>query len=252
MKAEEKQTIYRLLAAAGSCALGYTPDSFRTTPEFATDPEPAGPAADGRGQPEPRIPPQTMDEIIRRIGRCTKCRLARTRTNVVPGTGALSPLVMVIGEGPGADEDRMGLPFVGKAGQLLDRMLASISLSRDTNCYIANIVKCRPPQNRDPLPDEQDACLPFLETQIEILRPGMILCMGRIAAQRLLSTGDPVGKLRGSFRSYGGIPLLVTYHPSALLRNESLKRPAWDDLKMFRSRLLEISPGYASGRTEAR
>lgn len=250
MKAEEKQIIYRLLAAAGSCAIGYTPDRFRTTPEFTTDPEPAHAGTDGCGQPE--SPPPSLDELTGRIGRCTKCRLARTRTNVVPGTGSMSPLVMVIGEGPGADEDRMGLPFVGKAGQLLDKMLASISLSRDTNCYIANIVKCRPPQNRDPLPDEQDACSPFLEAQIEILRPRMILCMGRIAAQRLLSTGEPVGKLRGSFRSYGGIPLLVTYHPSALLRNESLKRPAWDDLKMFRSRLLEISPGYVSGRAEAR
>jgi DNA polymerase len=148
---------------------------------------------------------------------------------------------MVIGEGPGADEDAQGRPFVGRAGQLLDRMLDSIGLSRNSSCFIANVVKCRPPENRDPLPGEITACAPFLERQIQLLRPEFILCAGRIAAQTLLKTNEPVGKLRGKFTqvSIGGaiIPLLATYHPSALLRNEELKRPAWEDLKLLRERL---------------
>ncbi len=152
--------------------------------------------------------------------------------------------MLVIGEGPGADEDAQGKPFVGRAGKLLDKMLAAIHLSRDTNCFIGNIVKCRPPQNRDPLPEETAACGSFLEAQIQLLRPHLILAVGRIAAQYLLDTTDGIGRLRGRFFDYGGIPLMPTYHPSALLRNEQLKRPAWEDLKTFRSRLLELAPGY--------
>ena len=148
--------------------------------------------------------------------------------------------VMVIGEGPGADEDRQGRPFVGRAGQLLDKMLEAIQLSRKTNCYITNVVKCRPPQNRDPAPEERSCCAAFLDAQIRLLRPKMILVMGRIAAQHLLRTSDGIGKLRGRFFDYQGIPLMPTYHPSALLRDESLKRPAWEDLKRFRARLHEL------------
>ncbi len=149
--------------------------------------------------------------------------------------------MLVIGEGPGADEDAKGEPFVGKAGQLLDKMLAAINLSRHTNCFIANIVKCRPPNNRDPMPDEADACRSFLDAQIGILKPKLILAVGRIAAQNLLNTTTGINKLRGQFFEYRGIPLLPTYHPSALLRNEDLKRPAWEDLKKFRTRLEEIT-----------
>ena len=162
----------------------------------------------------------------------------------MPGEGAENPLVMVIGEGPGADEDRLGRPFVGKAGQLLDKMLVSISLSREKNAYIANIVKCRPPGNRDPLPEEAAACMPFLREQIDAVRPRAILVVGRIAAKNLLNTEEGIGRLRGRFFDYCGIPLMPTYHPSALLRNESLKRPAWEDLKAFRERLRELAPGY--------
>ena len=185
----------------------------------------------------------SLEEIAAEIRACRACALCEGRTNAAPGEGAQQPLVMVIGEGPGADEDAAGRPFVGRAGQLLDRMLDSIGLSRNSNCFIANVVKCRPPNNRDPLPHETAACASFLERQIHLLHPKYILCAGRIAAQTLLKTSEPVGRLRGKFTelSIGGavIPLLVTYHPSALLRNEDLKRPAWEDLKLLRSRLQE-------------
>jgi len=175
------------------------------------------------------------------IQNCKACRLCGTRKNAVPGEGAPEPLVMVIGEAPGADEDSSGRPFVGKAGQLLDKMLGSIGLSRESNCFIANIVKCRPPENRDPQPDEIAACAGFLESQIQSLKPRFILCVGRLSAQTLLHSAEPVGKLRGKFMDckIAGltIPLIATYHPSALLRNEDLKRPSWDDLKLLRAAL---------------
>jgi uracil-DNA glycosylase len=146
-------------------------------------------------------------------------------------------MAMVVGEGPGAEEDATGLPFVGPAGKLLDKMLSSIGLSRDTNCFIANVVKCRPPLNRDPQPDERDACMGYLRRQIALVRPVAILCVGRVAASALLGTEEGVGRLRGHWRELEGRPLLVTYHPSALLRDEALKRPAWEDLKLFRERI---------------
>jgi DNA polymerase len=151
----------------------------------------------------------------------------------------------VVGEGPGADEDLSGRPFVGKAGQLLDKMLAAIGLYREKNCFIANVVKCRPPDNREPLPEEAAACLPFLTRQISILKPRVILCAGRTASQTLLETDAPLGSLRGHFTEYKGIPLLPTYHPSALLRDESKKRPAWEDLKVLREKLSELDTNYA-------
>ena len=186
-------------------------------------------------------PADSVDAIAADIGGCSVCALAPTRTNVVPGEGAPHPLVMVIGEGPGADEDRAGRPFVGKAGQLLDKMLASIGLSRDKNCFIANMVKCRPPGNRDPEAGEIAACFPYLERQINLLKPKVILCAGRIAAQNLLKTSRGINALRGEFTSIKigdtFIPVLPTFHPSALLRDESNKRPAWEDLKLLRSKL---------------
>ncbi len=186
----------------------------------------------------------SMEILAQKISSCTRCLLSKTRKNTVPGVGVQKPLVLVIGEGPGADEDAQGEPFVGKAGQLLDKMLAAIDLSRTKNCFIANIVKCRPPQNRDPLPEESTACSSFLQSQIQVLQPKLILAVGRIATQNLLNTSEGINKLRGKFLDYKGIPLMATYHPSALLRDESLKRPAWEDLKLFRLRLQEIVPGY--------
>jgi DNA polymerase len=183
--------------------------------------------------------PDSLEKVAAAVRACTACKLAATRKNAVPGEGVLNPLVMVIGEGPGADEDSSGRPFVGRAGQLLDKMLAAINLSRNSNCFIANVIKCRPPANRDPQPDETAACASFLERQIQIIKPRFILCAGRIAAHTLLNTTEPIGKLRGKFIDFQAgdttLPFLATYHPSALLRNEDLKRPAWEDLKLLRS-----------------
>jgi DNA polymerase len=184
-------------------------------------------------------PADSLESVAADVRACNACKLSAIRTNAVPGEGAPQPLVMVIGEGPGADEDATGRPFVGKAGQLLDKMLASIGLFRESNCYIANVIKCRPPGNRDPQPDETAACASFLARQIQLLQPRLILCAGRIAAQTLLNTSTPIGKLRGKFTDFQvgdtAIPFLPTYHPSALLRNEDLKRPAWEDLKLLRT-----------------
>ena len=191
----------------------------------------------------------SLDELSSQVAACRSCVLCQKRTRPVPGEGVLTPAVLVVGEGPGADEDRTGRPFVGRAGQLLDKMLASICLSRTANCYIANAVKCRPPMNRTPMSDEVASCRPFLREQIRILRPQFILAMGRSAVSSLLGTTAPLNTLRGKWFDYdsGGtaIPLLVTYHPSALLRDESLKRPAWEDLKLLRARLQKQLPLYA-------
>jgi len=183
----------------------------------------------------------SLGKIAAEIKTCQDCILAKTRKNTVPGEGVLTPLVMVIGEGPGADEDTQGRPFVGKAGQLLDKMLASINLSRASNCFIANVVKCRPPNNRDPYPEERAACSHFLKRQITLLKPKFILLVGNVAAQSVLNAREPVGKIRGKFFDYKiddmTIPLMITYHPSALLHNEDYKRPAWEDLKLLRSKV---------------
>jgi DNA polymerase len=190
----------------------------------------------------------SLEQIAQEIRACQNCPLGNTRKNAVPGEGVNQPLVMVIGEGPGADEDSQGRPFVGKAGQLLDKMLFSINLSRNDNCFIANVVKCRPPQNRDPYPEETAACAHFLQRQISILKPKFILLVGNVASQTVLKATERVGKLRGKFTEYKTeeqtIPLLVTYHPSALLHNEDYKRPAWEDLKLLRSEIDKATTVY--------
>ncbi|TVQ27971.1 MAG: uracil-DNA glycosylase [Spirochaetaceae bacterium] len=178
-----------------------------------------------------------------RVRVCTRCALHEGRFNAVPGVGVLDPLVMVIGEGPGADEDRRGLPFVGRAGQFLDKWLEAIGLSRSSNAYITNIVKCRPPENRDPRPAESDACMPYLREQIELVRPQAILTVGRIASGILIGTGAGIGSLRGRTYYYNGIPLVPTYHPSGVLRNPELKRPVWEDLKRLNAMLDRGSVG---------
>lgn len=193
----------------------------------------------------------TLAEISEKIANCKKCGLCSGRINVVPGQGVENPSVLVIGEGPGEEEDKQGLPFVGPAGQLLDKMLASIMLDRHINCYIANTVKCRPPYNRDPKPEEAAACRSYLDAQIHILKPKMILLVGKVALRNIMSLEGEISlrRYRGQIYSYNGIPLIVTYHPSALLRNADYKRPAWEDLKFFRSKLLEIDPHYADNFT---
>jgi len=187
----------------------------------------------------------SLEAVAADITACKACGLAVTRKNVVPGEGAANPLVMVIGEGPGADEDASGRPFVGRAGQLLDKMLGSIGLVRGQNCYIANMVKCRPPGNRNPAADETAACYHFLERQILLLKPVLILSAGNVATQNILKTTRGINSMRGQFLDFTigelTIPVLPTYHPSALLRDENLKRPAWEDLKLLKARLAEMN-----------
>lgn len=200
--------------------------------------------------PEEKI--KQIKEIYSEIRECTGCILCSYRKNVVPGMGVLSPLVMAIGEGPGADEDEQGLPFVGKAGQLLDKMLAAINLDRKKNVYIANVVKCRPPNNRTPTINETSACLPFLKRQIQVVKPKLILALGRTAVQALLNTSEGIKFHRGKVLKYmNSIPMMATYHPSALLRDESLKRPAWEDLKKFKQLILSIEPEYENTSAES-
>jgi uracil-DNA glycosylase len=176
---------------------------------------------------------------------CKRCSLHSTRTQGVFGVGPQRCDWLVIGEAPGAEEDRRGEPFVGAAGQLLDAMLRAIGLDRRNNVYIANILKSRPPGNRDPRPEEVAACLPYLERQIALLQPRIILAVGRIAAQNLLATDVPLGRLRGRVHHLGerGTPLVVTYHPAYLLRTPGDKRKAWEDLKFARSLYQQLSEG---------
>ncbi len=163
------------------------------------------------------------------VANCTRCELSTSRTNTVFGVGNADADWLIIGEAPGAEEDRRGEPFVGRAGQLLDQMLLAIGQSRE-QVFIANILKCRPPNNRDPKPGEAAACREYLERQIELVRPKIILAVGRIAAQNLLGSDEPVGRMRGRPHDLGGIPLVVTYHPAYLLRSPSQKAKSWSDL----------------------
>ena len=167
------------------------------------------------------------------VSTCTRCALHESRTQTVFGVGDQSADWMIIGEAPGAEEDRRGEPFVGRAGKLLDEMLRAVGMGRDS-VFIANILKCRPPNNRDPKPEESTQCRGYLEHQIELVQPRVILAVGRVAAQLLLDSDTPVGRLRGSIHHLGDIPLIVTYHPAYLLRSPSQKRKSWDDLCLAR------------------
>lgn len=182
--------------------------------------------------------PKDWEGLKAAVTPCTQCKLCKTRTNTVFGVGFRSAPLMVVGEGPGADEDAQGEPFVGRAGKLLDEMLRAIGRSRAEQSpakavYIANVVKCRPPGNRDPEADEVEACRPYLDQQIRLVKPRLIVALGRIAAQRLLSTDAPLSKLRGPLYEYGPehTPLLITYHPAYLLRSPGEKAKSWADLK---------------------
>lgn len=177
------------------------------------------------------------------VATCTRCPLHQTRTQGVFGVGPERVDWLVIGEAPGAEEDRRGEPFVGAAGQLLDAMLRAIGLDRKSNVYIANVLKSRPPGNRDPKPEEVAACLPYLQAQMELLRPKLMLAVGRIAAQSLLGTDAPLGRLRGQVHRFGETPLIVTYHPAYLLRTPAEKRKAWEDLKFARSVYQQLIQG---------
>ena len=182
------------------------------------------------------------DELQVAVRDCTLCGLHRGRTQTVFGVGSHDADLLIIGEAPGAEEDRRGEPFVGRAGQLLNAMLGAIQLTRE-EVYIANILKCRPPNNRDPKPEEAATCTPYLERQMELLQPRVILALGRIAAQWLLQSDSPIGRLRGREFSFGeqGTPLVVSYHPAYLLRSPLAKAKAWEDLLLVRQ-ILRIQP----------
>lgn len=182
-------------------------------------------------------PFSTLKDVADAVASCTRCPLHRDAKNPVPGEGNPNADFMCVGEAPGATEDELGRPFVGQAGQLLDKILLAIGFQR-TDVFICNVLKHRPPGNRNPMPDEVQACSPYLLRQIELVQPRVILALGTFAAQTLLNTRDGIGKLRGQIHRYHGVPLVVTYHPAALLRNPAWKRPTWDDVKLAK-RLLD-------------
>ena len=178
----------------------------------------------------------SLDAVAERIRTTYCCALCPHRTNAVPGEGNPKARLVLVGEGPGATEDATGRPFVGQAGALLDSILEAIDVPR-SSVYITNIVKCRPPQNRKPLPDEMAACLPYLHRQLDIIRPRVIVALGSTAGEALLGVRKSLGELRGKVHTYNGIPLVVTYHPAALLRNPNWKKPTWDDVRIARQLL---------------
>ncbi|MBA3645451.1 MAG: uracil-DNA glycosylase [Gemmatimonadaceae bacterium] len=184
---------------------------------------------------------RSLKPIAEKVNSCKRCLLYTTATNGVPGEGDSKAQVVIVGEAPGANEDETGLPFVGAAGGLLTKILESVNLSRE-EVFITNVVKHRPPGNRNPTPDEVEACSPYLIRQLELIKPKVIIAFGNFAAQTLLGTKDGIGKLRGTVHTYHGTPLVVTYHPAALLRNPNWKRPTWEDVKLAR-RVLDNAQG---------
>ena len=184
---------------------------------------------------------ENFEELKLACESCKKCKLCTTRTNVVFGVGNEDADILFVGEGPGENEDLQGEPFVGKAGQLLDKYLQVIGLSRETNVYIANIVKCRPPQNRDPQEDEQELCIEWLRAQTRLIKPKIIVCLGRIAAQKLISPDFKVTRQHGEFIQKGNILFMGTFHPAALLRNPLNKPDALSDFQALRDKIKELS-----------
>ncbi len=175
-----------------------------------------------------------MKSLAGKVEKCALCPLSKSRTRTVFGAGDPRAGIVFVGEAPGREEDLSGLPFVGRAGKLLDRILAAMDFSRE-EVYIANILKCRPPDNRDPREDEVAACEPFLQKQLELMKPEVICALGRVAAQTLLRTKSSLSRMRGRIHYYNGVKLIATYHPAALLRNPHFKRPAWEDMKLLRA-----------------
>ena len=229
-----------------------TPAQAVQAPTFAAV-EPASVPAAAASVPEAAVEEGQVaaqwQRLLDEVRGCRLCPLHATRTQGVLGVGPKRSDWLVIGEAPGAEEDRRGEPFVGAAGQLLDAMLRAIGLDRRTNVYIANVLKSRPPNNRDPRPDEVEACLPYLVRQIRLLQPKIMLAVGRIAAQNLLGTDAPLSRLRGRVHHFGEqqTPLVVTYHPAYLLRTPADKRKAWEDLKFARSVYQQLTQGATDG-----
>lgn len=273
MTSAEKESVFNLLKTASSCYTGYVPQDFAgETPDFkddviisaaplstsasvsAAEPVPAAVSVSAPAQnPAPetapsekiqnQIQPQktvplTLDTLFEKVRNCSNCILSRNRKNPVFGEGVAFPLVLVIGDSPEENDTTTGRIFSGESGALLDKMLSAISLSRTTNTYVANLVKCPTSMGRFPMNDEISSCTGFLQAQIHILKPKYILAMGRTSTQALLKSGQGMNVLHGKWFEYNGIPLMPTYHPSELLRDVNLKRPAWEDLKMFKKELM--------------
>ncbi|HET7497099.1 MAG TPA: uracil-DNA glycosylase [Candidatus Eisenbacteria bacterium] len=192
---------------------------------------------------------RALSELAAAVAACRACSLCRTRTKTVFADGDPAARLLFVGEAPGRDEDAQGLPFVGRAGQLLNKMIAAIDLKRE-GVYICNVLKCRPPDNRVPAPDEVERCRPFLEQQIELVKPALICALGLSAAQALLQTKSSMASMRGKTFAFRGVPVIPTYHPAALLRNPGLKREAWVDLQRVRDFLLQPGGGAAPGGTD--
>ncbi|MGM0432576.1 MAG: uracil-DNA glycosylase [Spirochaetota bacterium] len=223
---EHKQQLWELLGKTEQLLKGkrlLVPS--QETPDFSSP---------GGDEAAVGITRMNLEQLSETIRECHACRLHAGRTQAVPGKGVVRPKVMIIGEAPGAQEDARGEPFVGRSGTYLDKWLQAIGLTRESDTFIGNIIKCRPPENRDPFSDEQEACLPYLRRQIELINPETILCLGRVAAQILLDSNEGIGKLRGRVFSYQQVPLLVTYHPAAVLRSpDRFRRPVWEDLQQL-------------------
>ena len=259
MTAEEKSKVYNFIKTASSWSYGYPSPDFKEIPEFEDDIEIPEEHEEIKTQEHAQVQPNTfqipaeqnsaekapsqgatLESIATKIASCKNCILCKARTNTVPGEGVENPYVMVIGEGPGEDEDKTGRPFVGKAGQLLDKMLAAISLGRTTNCYIANIVKCRPPRNRDPRDEEQDACYPWLAEQIRLVDPKIIICLGRIAATEIIREDFKITRERGRWFTVNGVQTMAIYHPAALLRDVTKRPDTFTDLREIRSEIRRL------------
>jgi uracil-DNA glycosylase len=208
------------------------------------------PTAEDNGARRARIAALSWSDFAADVDACAACGLCKTRHRSVPGVGDVNAEWLFVGEAPGAEEDARGEPFVGQAGRLLDNMLAALGLARGRNVYIANVLKCRPPNNRAPDPRESDACRPYLERQVDLIRPKLIVALGRSAASLLLGTDATIASLRGRVHRYGSVPLIVTYHPAYLLRNLPDKAKAWEDMLLAR-RTVATSKRGAVGQTQA-
>ena len=256
----DSMTVEEALRTIGAANKGGKARSLRERPPEGDDwrvmlkdpdPEPVAAPATGAGIVASGGGDELFNSEIMRLGSlksiaeavesCTRCPLYKTANKGVPGAGAAKARLVCVGEAPGANEDETGLPFVGAAGGLLTKILAAVELTRE-EVFITNVVKHRPPGNRNPTPNEIEACSPYLVRQLQLIKPKVIVAFGTFAAQTLLNTKTPIGKLRGEVHRYHGIPLVVTYHPAALLRNPSWKRPTWEDVKLAR-RILDSATG---------
>ena len=221
------------VAAPAEASPGTEPPSATTTDDMAFKKGIVVAPDDADLIPDAILKLSSLDEIAEKVKKCTRCSLYETATHAVPGEGDPRARLVCVGEAPGAKEDETGRPFVGQAGQLLTKILGAIDLTRE-QVFICNVLKHRPPGNRNPRPEEVEACSPYLIRQLELIKPKVIVAFGTFAAQTLLQTKTPLGQLRGLVHRYHGVPLIVTYHPAALLRNPAWKRPTWEDVKLAR------------------